>query len=222
MSIIILNDFKKNNRVYCKCQCECGKIFKARKDNIKSGHTKSCGCLSSRAGKNLLNQVFNHLTVIEKTEKRNIAGNIIWKCKCNCSNNSIIEVDTHSLLSGATQSCGCLTSKGEEKIAALLSQHNIPFVKQKTFETCKFPNSGYLAKFDFYVNNKYIIEFDGIQHFQTIDFFQNNNYTSIQTRDKIKTKWCQENNIPLIRIPYTMLDNLTINDLLLKDNQEET
>ena len=69
MSIIILENFKKNNRAYCKCQCECGKIFNARKDNIKSGHTSSCGCLSSRKGKNLLGKTFNHLTVVEKTNK---------------------------------------------------------------------------------------------------------------------------------------------------------
>ena len=117
---------------YYKCECECGNIFEVRKDNIKSGHTTSCGCLSSKAGKNLLNQVFNHLTVIGKTKKRNSAGSIIWECKCDCSDNSIIEVDTHSLISGATQSCGCLTSKGEEKIASLLTQYNIPFIKQKT------------------------------------------------------------------------------------------
>lgn len=219
MSIIILEDFKKNNRTYCKCQCECGEIFEARKDNVKAGHTTSCGCLSSRAGKNLLNRKFNHLTVIGKTNKRNSAGSIIWKCSCDCSNNSIVEVDTHSLLSGATQSCGCLTSKGEEKIAELLAQYSIPFVKQKTFESCKFPDSGYLAKFDFYVNDRYIIEFDGIQHFQSVEFFKNNNYSSIKTRDDIKTQWCQDNNIPLIRIPYTMLDELTIDDLLLDEEE---
>ena len=215
--MIILEEFKKNNRTYCKCKCDCGKIFEARKDNIKSGHTTSCGCLSSKKGKNLLWKTFNHLTVIEKTNKRYMNGSIIWKCKCDCSNNSYIDVDTHSLLSGATQSCGCLKSKGEEKIAALLTEYNIPFVKQKTFKTCFFPATGYLAKFDFYVDNKYIIEFDGIQHFQSIDFFKNHNYSSIQTRDDIKTKWCKDNNIPLIRIPYTMINSLTIDDLLLKE-----
>ena len=217
MSIIILENFKKNNRTYCKCRCECGNIFEARKDNIKSGHTTSCGCLSSKQGKNLLNQVFNHLTVIKKTKKRNSSGSIIWQCKCDCPNNTIIEVDTHSLTSGATQSCGCLISKGEEKIAMLLTQYGIPFIKQKTFEDCKFPDSGYLAKFDFYVNNEYIIEFDGIQHFQDVEFFKNNNYSSIKMRDDIKTKWCKDNNIPLIRIPYNILDKLTINDLLLDE-----
>lgn len=34
-----------------------------------------------------------------------------------------------------------------------------------------------------------------------------------QIRDKIKNEWCKKNNIPLIRIPYTELDFLTLKDL---------
>ena len=33
--------------------------------------------------------------------------------------------------------------------------------------------------------------------------------------DEIKNKYCKDNNIPLIRIPYTKLNSLTIKDLLL-------
>lgn len=62
-------------------------------------------------------------------------------------------------------SCGCINSKGEAKIIQLLIENNIPFEQQKSFETCRFPNSNYLARFDFYVNNQYLIEFDGKQHF---------------------------------------------------------
>lgn len=218
MSLKILDEYKNNGRTWCRCQCDCGNEFNARKDNIKSGHTSSCGCKSSRIGKNLLHQKFNHLLVIEKTNKRDSAGSIIWKCKCDCSDNSFIEVDTHSLMSGATQSCGCMISKGEELIAKLLSANNIPFEKQKTFDTCRYPESNYCAKFDFYVNNQYIIEFDGIQHFQPIAFFnQATSHLSLVQKDAYKTQWCCDNNIPIIRIPYTKLNDLTIADLLLKE-----
>jgi very-short-patch-repair endonuclease len=76
-----------------------------------------------------------------------------------------------------------------------------------------------LAKFDFFVNEKYIIEFDGIQHFESVLFFKNNDYLTIKTRDDIKTQWCKENGIPLIRIPYTKLDTLTIEDLILDEEE---
>ena len=219
--LIIIDEFKKNNRTYCHCQCSCGKIFSARKDNIKSGHTKSCGCKSSRVGRDLTGEVFNHLTVIEKTDKRNASGSIIWKCKCDCSSGAIVEVDANSLIRGKTQSYGCLTSKGEEKIARLLSEHNIPFEKQKTFDSCRFPKTNYLARFDFYIDNRYLIEFDGIQHSQEVLFFKNNSYLEIVNRDLFKEDWCKRNNIPLIRISYTQLDSLTIDDLLLEIKEGE-
>lgn len=34
----------KNGRIMWKCQCECGKIVIIQNYNLKSGHTKSCGC----------------------------------------------------------------------------------------------------------------------------------------------------------------------------------
>ena len=37
-----------------------------------------------------------------------------------------------------------------------------------------------------------------------------------QKYDAIKTNWCLDNNIPLIRIPYTHLNKLCIEDLLLE------
>ena len=39
-----------------------------------------------------------------------------------------------------------------------------------------------------------------------------------QKRDKIKDNWCKENNIHLIRIPYTYLDSIKVKDLLLESN----
>ena len=38
-------------------------------------------------------------------------------------------------------------------------------------------------------------------------------------RDLIKNQWCRENDIPLIRIPYTHLTQLCIEDLLLETSQ---
>lgn len=31
-----------------ECQCDCGKIFFTRATSLRSGHVKSCGCLSSK------------------------------------------------------------------------------------------------------------------------------------------------------------------------------
>jgi len=37
---------KKNGRIYFNCQCDCGKSAIVNSCNLKSGKTKSCGCLS--------------------------------------------------------------------------------------------------------------------------------------------------------------------------------
>ena len=42
------------------------------------------------------------------------------------------------------------------------------------------------------------------------------NFELLKKHDNIKNQWCKENNIPLIRIPYTHLDNLKIEDLKLE------
>ena len=45
------------------------------------------------------------------------------------------------------------------------------------------------------------------------------NFLKTQERDALKNQWCKDNNIPLIRIPYTHLNNLKIEDLLLETSE---
>lgn len=207
--------------VFWKCKCECGNIISVRTADLKNGHTQSCGCLQKQRtadsnSNNLLGQRFGKLKVIEKTNQRQ-GRHIIWKCQCECGN--IVYVLSTHLTSGHTTSCGCIDSLGEQQIAKILRENGIMFETQKTFQDCRFPTTTALAKFDFYVNNKYVIEYDGIQHFQAIPFFGGENALKKQKeRDNFKTQWCKEHNIPIIRIPYT-IKNLTVEDLLLKGEE---
>lgn len=60
-----------------------------------------------------------------------------------------------------------------------------------------------------------LIEFDGVQHFKPIEIFGGDKaleYTKL--RDNIKNEYCKNNNIKLLRIPYTEFKNL--NDILNK------
>ena len=74
------------------------------------------------------------------------------------------------------------------------------------------------AYFDFYLTDyNVLIEYDGIQHFEARESSWNTteNLLKTQKRDQIKNEWCKNNNIPLIRIPYTHLKNISLKDLLL-------
>lgn len=49
--LIVLSECIIKHRKYYKCKCDCGNIKYIRSDMLKSGHTKSCGCLNKKHGK---------------------------------------------------------------------------------------------------------------------------------------------------------------------------
>ena len=109
-------------------------------------------------------------------------------------------------------------SKGEEKIRDILFTNNIPFIQEKTFEDCRFPETNRKARFDFFVNNSYIIEFDGRQHIEETTGSYSNWWSLdyVRSHDAFKSNYCKEKNIPLIRIPYTHLNKIQLEDLQLE------
>ena len=203
------------------CQCECGGTTITTTTHLKTGHTQSCGCLQKeRASQTSLHdytgETFGKLTVLERGKTVN--KRVYWKCLCDCG--AIVEVSSVNLQSGNTLSCGCLrASHGEYKIRQLLDQANIKYQTEYMFDTCRNPETNRPLRFDFYVNDKYLIEFDGKQHFeQSREWLAQETLEELQYRDEIKNQWCKENNIPLIRIPYTKLSTLTLKDLLLDES----
>ena len=223
---VLEQDTSKKDYIYQKCQCQCGNIKSIKGTDLRTGRVVSCGCYNKKINKqihyvNLLNQKFGRLTVIEDTNKINKNRHKIQKCRCDCG--TIIEIPSDKLNTKTTQSCGCLRSKGEEKIGQLLQEMNLNYIKEKTFPNCKNPQTNYLLRFDFYIPIKnYLIEFDGIQHFQSKEenFQLSKEKYSLNTqRDIIKNNQCLENNIPLIRIPYTHLKDLCIEDLQLETSK---
>ena len=102
----------------------------------------------------------------------------------------------------------CNSSKGEKRIRIILTRKNIDFESQYSFSNCR-SSKNRLLKFDFFLPNFNIcIEYDGEQHFKDVPFFKNSLQT-IQNNDLIKNKYCKENNIPLVRIPYWDYKNIT-------------
>lgn len=212
----------RSGSIVWHCICDCGEEKDVASTDLVQNKTHSCGKCGYQAemsSKDLLGQIFGRLTVIEKTNNRSSSGSIIWKCQCECGN--IVEIPTNALTSAHTMSCGCLQSKGEYDITKLLNAHQIPYEPQKKFASCCFPDTNAQAKFDFYISeDNYLIEYDGQQHFYPIDHFGGDKQFVIQQqRDEYKNQWCKENNIPLIRIPYTKLDTLCIEDLMLETTQ---
>lgn len=216
-----LEERASNRQVIWKCQCECGAVVTARGDYLRSGRAVTCGSAICRGTeKNMSDLKFGKLTVVSKSDyKRENDNHTFWNCKCDCGNTCV--VSGQNLRNGNTTSCGCIISRGEQLIGNILEKENIPYKMQKTFETCRFIDSNALAKFDFYINDYYLIEFDGKQHYEYSDSGWNTEeqFQKTKEHDEYKNQWCKNNNIPLIRIPYTKLDTLRIEDLILETTQ---
>lgn len=211
------------------CACQCGNIVEIEQSSLKNATTKSCGCyqkqrmaeIAKANYSDIAGQRFGHLVALEPTELRQIRS-IVWKCQCDCGNIHLASVS--NLKNGYVDRCKIchVGSRGEEKIKYLLNDAGLNFTTEKTFDTCRFLDTSACAKFDFFIENKYIVEFDGMQHFIPSSWDETNptqKLDYIQAHDAYKNQWCKENNIPLIRIPYTILDSLSIEDLRLETSK---
>ena len=204
-----------------ECICDCGTIFITGGNGLRSGKCQSCGCyMKERVSEThkipMIGKKFGKLTVVEQVDSPN--RRLYYKCLCECGNYTIVVGD--DIRSGHTSSCGCLKSKGEDIISKILREADIPFEIEKTFSSCRFPKTNYHGRFDFYVDNHYLIEYDGIQHFGIPNKWDK--YETAEERkerDEYKTQWCKENNIPLIRVPYMALSTLSLSDLQLETSQ---
>ena len=69
-----------------KCQCDCGNICEVQGQYLRSGDTKSCGCLKKESDRkpkgnviDLIGQKFNHLTVVSR-DGSDSRGEAKWLC----------------------------------------------------------------------------------------------------------------------------------------------
>lgn len=105
----------------------------------------------------------------------------------------------------------CKSSKGERLVSNFLNRQNLRYEEQYKFKECINIRP---LPFDFAVLGKNenviaLMEFDGRQHFEPVDFFGGEEGLSrIKLHDRIKNNFCEDNNIPLLRIPYWEQGNI--------------
>ena len=214
------NGSSSTPRWWCICLCESHNIRLVSGQDLKSGHTTSCGCynkaqISVARRTNYTNQVINQYTCLFPTDQRDKKGDILWMIKCNKHNWTGYYAPTNLFKGNPCPFCN-VKSKGEQKIAKILQNNNIPFVREVTFQDCRSPKNRKYP-YDFYVNDSWLIEYDGNIHFTSGGVRGWNTRESFQKRkmaDSIKTTYALDHNIPLIRIPYWQYDRLKLKDLI--------
>lgn len=188
---------------------------------LRSGHVQSCGCYNKEAShdKNMVDltgKKYGMLTVIEEVPDIRKFGSIVWRCKCDCGNETL--VSSNALRTGNTISCGCLISKHEFIIKQHLNELGIKYIPQFWIDDLRSPITGWILKFDLAVlaqdnSISFIIEYDGEQHevgtrFSPIREENDEKFKRIQLYDSIKNEYCEEHRIDLLRISFREKDQL--------------
>lgn len=212
----------KSTAWYCKCDCGNPNLIKVRGDHLQRGEITSCRCtqkkifstIAQQNKKDITNNKFGKLTALYPTDAR-YHKSIVWHCKCECGKE--IDAPASRLSSGHILSCGCLgNSIGEINIENLLKENNINYIKEKVFLDQYFSDTKAHGRYDFYLTDyNRLIEFDGEQHNKEKNLWNNfNNFNYQQLHDKEKNDYAKSHNISLVRLPYTIRDKITLNDIL--------
>lgn len=191
-----------------------GDFFQIPSDHVKS----KTGC-SKCSGK-------RKLTTEEFIERANKVHNCIYTYENSIYNGMfkyvIITCSVHGKFSQmavnhlAGNGCPtCKLSRGEETIKNFLEKNQINYVCQYRFNECKNLKP---LPFDFAIidennNLQSLIEYQGIQHYQIGKRYKSleknkNEFEKRIKHDNIKRKFCHDNKIKLIEIPYWDYKNI--------------
>ena len=201
-----------------KCQCSCGTVVYVTTHDLTRTDGKQRRSCNQKCS-NVTNEIGNcygKLTVLSRDNSKTNGSGAYWICQCSCGN--VISVQGHSLRSGNTTSCGCIKSKGEEKIGLLLKKHGIKFKTQYSFSDLT-SDKGAKLRFDFCILDKSdklvgLIEYQGQQHYE-IGFGQSEEeFQMALARDQKKEIYCIDKKIPLLIIPYTDYEKINISYIL--------
>lgn len=140
-----------------------------------------------------------------QVDYKNNRTNVSIICK---KHNTVFSQDPSNHLMGA--GCPiCNESKGESFLRLWFKRNGIKFIPQKTFVDCITKNKKgkcFPLEFDFYLPDYNLcVEWDGIQHYEPRDMFGGiKTFERQKYLDTIKSNYCKQNDIDLLRIPYTV------------------
>lgn len=204
--------------ILCKCNiCSCEWYANPWHITHDTGCPK-CVNLYRRTQEDYIKDVYDVNPDVEIiSEFKGVEEKIKYRCKVH---NVLLETTSKLLFMGHNGCPQCNRSKGENIISKYLNEKNIKFIPQYKFNNCK---DTLQLPFDFYLPDyNACIEYDGIQHFEPVDFagkgeeWANKMFETTKKHDKIKNNYCTKYNIKLLRIKYTEDVNSKLNIFLLE------
>ena len=188
-----------------KCN-KCKKIFYQKPLRLINENLGCTYCISNR--KKTFNEAKKEIFEISNGNLELISNykNRREKVTVRCIKCGEITEDYYFNFTTNKRLCSCCSlSKGERLIYFRLKELKLDNIHNYQIDECRHINP---LRFDFYVNNDILIEFDGEQHFENIDFLSSLPFIT----DKIKNKYCIDNNLTLLRISYKNIRK--INDII--------
>lgn len=128
-----------------------------------------------------------------------------------CHDHGDFEMAANNHLNGS--GCpACNNSKGELKIASILTKFAIPFIPQYRIDET-------LYRYDFYLPMQNIlIEFHGVQHYKPVEHWGGESgFINQRFRDSEKIKLAKTNNLPLIVLNYQQLNSGVLEQSLVRE-----
>jgi hypothetical protein len=111
---------RTKNGTLWRCLCDCGETRWVNSSALKSGATKSCGCLqkqvvAQRGLKPMAGKRFGKLVVLDSNRK--IKRLVEWECLCDCGERCW--KSGQLLRNGSAKSCGCVPRNTSQPIIDL-------------------------------------------------------------------------------------------------------
>lgn len=211
-----------------RLKCECGREFYVRPDDLLHGQRGcDCGFWKARKEAKLRRQtpkpkpepLWTHDKYVNKVkeiwgDEFEVVGTLVNMSTpllvrhSRCGDEHL--KDPYSLLRnhGCSKCSRNSLSSGVILIMGILDEMGIQYEREVKLKGCKNKRT---LPFDFgiYRSNKLIalIEYDGEQHFKPIKSMGGmKKFEQIRQRDKIKQDYCRRQGIPLLRIPFMMVE----------------
>lgn len=111
----------RNGGARWTCRCACGESCVFLGTLLAGGKRTHCGCktVKNYAFSDIAGQSFGRLTALEPTDKRDMSGGAVWRCRCACGTEA--EVSYNNLVYGNVKSCGCKKREHDKALSGFLT-----------------------------------------------------------------------------------------------------
>lgn len=218
---IIENIINPTNSEYIEVEDKLGYKGFVRASRVSSG--KGMSKFDARINKKHYVENVNHyaelngvdIECLDFVEKRHTRQSLLFRC--SCGNEFITSLASFQNGKVRCEICAKSISRYELKFKKYLDDNNIKYIYQYSLNQCRdvLP-----LPFDFFIlGYNFLVEIDGEGHFYPCNFNQTSDekakisFDTTVRHDKIKNKFCEDNSIKLLRIPYTKFKDGTYKEI---------